>query len=127
MPIREDAKWAWIRDALQKRRYKAKDLARAWGISESSTSRFLSGEELQDLPLSRAVTLSDMIGITVDELAKGMGLKGSVVVPNPTLQNIELPLNTYNMNMLGGGTVRLTFCQDLPAEKVAKITQILAS
>lgn len=127
MPVRESEKWSWIRDALAKRKYRAKDLARAWSISESSTSRFLSGEELQDLPISRAVTLAGMLGITLDELAKGMGLKGAVVIPTPTLQDIELPLNTYNMNMLGGGMVRLTFCQDLPAEKVAKITAILAA
>lgn len=127
MPVRENDKWAWIREALAKRKYKAKDLARAWGISESSTSRFLSGEELQDPPLSRAATLASMLGISIDELAKGMGYKGAVVIPNPSIQDFELPLNTYNMNMLGGGQVRLTFCQDLPAEKVAKITAILAA
>lgn len=127
MPVRDNDKWSWIRDALAKRKFRAKDLARAWGISESSTSRFLSGEELQDLPLSRAVTLANMLGITLDELAKGMGLKGALVVPNPTLQTLEVPPNTYNMNMLGAGMVRLTFCQDLPADKVAKITAVLAS
>lgn len=118
-------KYGWIRQALTNRGYKAVDLARAWGISESSTSRFLSGVESPDPLLSRSVTLAMMLGVTLDELAKGMGFKGKVVVPSvdaaPTL-----PSNTVNMTLLENGFVRLTLCQDIPADKAAAMIKIIS-
>lgn len=121
-----EPRFAWIRDALTKRNFKAKDLARAWGISESSTSRFLSGEEQPDLPLSRAATLAGMLGLSIDELAKGMGFKGKVIVPPVEGAAPNLPANTLNVHLMHNGMVRVTFCQDLPSEKAGKLITLLS-
>lgn len=123
---------SWIRDRLAAKKLKARDLAKTWGISESSTSRFLNGTESQDLYFSRACTLAAVLGIDPTALARGMGLWGKTVIPaasktveQPT-EPSSIPSNTFNMQMLGQGMVRLTFSQDLPHDKAAKITAILA-
>lgn len=118
-------KYAWIRRALTNRGYRALDLARAWGVSESSTSRFLSGVESVDPPLSRAVILSSMLGVSLEELAKGMGYVGKVVIPSVEAP-LNVPTNSINMVMLEGGTVRLTLCQEMPADKAANIIKIIS-
>lgn len=118
-------KYGWIRQALTNRGYRALDLARAWGVSESSTSRFLSGVESVDPPLSRAVILSSMLGVGLDELAKGMGFKGKVVVPSVDVSP-TLPSNSMNLHLLENGNVRLTLCQDMPADKAANIIKLIS-
>jgi uncharacterized protein with GYD domain len=118
-------KYGWIRQALIARGYKAVDLARAWGVSESSTSRFLSGVESADPILSRCVQLAFMLGISVDDLAKGMGFKGKVVIPTVDTAS-PVPSNTMNLHLLENGNVRLTLCQDMPADKAASIIKIVS-
>lgn len=122
------ARNAWIRDGLQKRGYKQRDLARNWQVSEGSITRFISGEENQKLALPKAVVLARMLGITVDELAKGLGLEGKIV--EPVISPGELPgiaPGTLNMNVVGDGRIRVTMCQDLPADVAAQIMTLLAS
>src|SRR5690606_24163522 len=94
------AKNEWIREGLQRRGYRQKDLAVAWSSQQASVSRFIAGEEMQDLPLSKAVQLARMLGITLEELAKGLGV-GSGVPVEPTIEPVErpsMPLGTMNMS-----------------------------
>lgn len=121
-----DGTFAWVRDALRTRGYRAKDLARAWGISESSTSRWFSGEEQPDLPLSRAVTLAFMLDITLDELAKGLGFKGKKITPPEVTPLPQLPVNSMNLQMLDDDHVRITLCQECNATVAMKVIQLLS-
>ena len=114
----------WVRDALKSRGFKAKDLARAWGISESGTSRWFSGEEQPDLPLSRAATLANMLGISVDELAKGLGFAGKQVLPEIHAQSFGIP-NSINFQLLDSGEIRLSLCRDTDPDTAMQVIELL--
>ena len=116
----------WVRDALKSRGYRAKDLARAWGVSESSTSRWFSGEEQPDLPLSRAATLARMLGITLDDFAKGLGLLGKPVRPMVPESLPQLGANVLNVQMLDNGRVRLTFVRETDPDTAIKVLQLFS-
>jgi transcriptional regulator with XRE-family HTH domain len=120
----------WIRDGLAQRNYIAKDLAKAFEISESSISRWLNGQESPDLPLSRAVTLAQMLGITLDEVAKGLGVMGRRVVPPVTAAEgtraTKPPPNTIQLTMIEGGGVRLSLVQDTTPQKAMEVMKVLA-
>lgn len=119
---------AWIKEALSKRGYKQRDLARNWSVAEGSITRFISGEENQNLVLTKALTLSRMLGITVDDLAKGLGLDGKVVEPEvPVADAQSLAPGTLNMEIIGSGKIRITMCQDLPADAAAQVMTLLAA
>lgn len=125
---RIDGKNYWIRDALKKRGYKQRDLARNWSVAEGSVTRFISGEENQNLALTKALTLAKMLGITTDELAKGLGLDGKTVEPPiASLEPTPLPPGTLAMEIIGEGKIRVTMCQDLPANIAAQLMTTLAS
>lgn len=124
----DKGKNAWIRDALQKRGYKQRDLARNWSVAEGSVTRFISGEENQNLALSKALTLAKMLGVTVDELAKGLGMDGKIVEPEVSAAEAPtLSPGTLDMKILGEGKIRLTMCQDLPANVAAQVMTTLAA
>ena len=121
----------WIKDGLAARKFLAKDLAKAWGISESSVSRFLAGHEQPDVPLSRAVTLAQMLGITLDEVAKGLGVMGKraepeIAVTGETGRMAKLPANTIQLTMLSTDQVRLTLSQDTTPAKAMEVMKVLA-
>lgn len=124
MGARKNETNAWVRDALKKHGYSQRDLARAWGIADPSVSRFISGEENTDPPLSRAVTLASMLGITLDELAKGLGLKGRRVEPSIHVDVVP-QFGTFSMTVQEPGIVRVTMCQDVPAETASELVSIL--
>lgn len=115
----------WVRDALKQRGYRAKDLARAWGISESSTSRWFSGEEQPDLPLSRAASLAWMLGIPLDELAKGLGVSGKQVLPEISPQQLTGIPNSINFQLLDDGKIRLTLCRDTDPDTAMAVIKML--
>jgi transcriptional regulator with XRE-family HTH domain len=117
----------WVRDALKQRGYRAKDLARGWGISESSTSRWFSGEEQPDLPLSRAATLARMLGIPIDELAKGLGFSGKQVTPQVSPQQFTGAPHSINFQLLDDGNVRLTLCRDTDPDTAMQIIKMLGA
>lgn len=116
----------WVRDALRLRGYSQKDLARAWATSEPSISRFISGEEQQDPSLSRALSLARMLGISIEELAKGLGVNGKVIEPtvNPTLPGLP-PVGTFSMSMIEPGKVRVVMVQDLPPAVAGQVVTVL--
>jgi transcriptional regulator with XRE-family HTH domain len=119
-------KHSWLKDALQKRGYRQRDLARAWAVAEASVSRFISGEENQNLTLSKAVALSRMLGIALDDLAKALGFEGPVVEPSIPQAANSIPVGTLSMDIVEQGKLRLTLCQDLPASAAAEIIQLLS-
>lgn len=121
------ARNAWVKDGLAKRGYKQRDLARNWKVSEGSITRFISGEENQDLVTSKAVTLARMLGISLDELAKGLGLEGKAVEPAiASAEGVSISPGTLNMEIVGGGKIRVTMSQDLPADVAAQVMTLLA-
>lgn len=123
-----NAKNVWIKEALAKRGYKQRDLARNWSVAEGSVTRFISGEENQNLALTKALTLSKMLGITIDDLAKGLGLDGRIIEPEVSALTAPTSLSPGSMNveMIGGGKIRITMCQDLPADAAAHVMTALA-
>lgn len=122
------AKNEWIREGLTRRGYRQKDLAVAWASQQASVSRFFGGEELQDLPLSKALPLARMLGITMEELAKGLGLSGPVIEPSvESTQAPPLPLGTFNMDSPRPGVVRLEMRKDFSAQAAQDIVRIMAT
>jgi transcriptional regulator with XRE-family HTH domain len=123
-----NARNAWIKAALAKRGYKQRDLARNWSVAEGSVTRFISGEENQNLAMTKAITLSRMLGISLDDLAQGLGLDGKAVEPEiPAQAEASLAPGTFKTEIIGGGRVRVTFCQDLAPEVAAQIMTAIAS
>lgn len=122
-PNNNQPKNKWIKEALAKRGHKQRDLARNWAVAEGSVTRFISGEENQNLALSKAITLSRMLGITIDDLAKGLGLDGKFIEPavEATTSAKSLSPGAMNVEVVGGGKIRVTMCQDLSPEAVAQV------
>jgi|HigsolmetaAR202D_1030399.scaffolds.fasta_scaffold10330_3 Predicted transcription factor, homolog of eukaryotic MBF1 len=123
------AKHEWIREGLQRRGYRQKDLAVAWGAQQASVSRFISGEELQDLQLSKAVTLARMLGISVDELAKGLGI-GTTTAIEPQIESLQapsMPLGTVNISSPRPGVTRLEMRKDFSVQAAQKILEAIAT
>lgn len=120
-------KHEWIRDGLTRRGYRQKDLAIAWSSQQASVSRFLQGEELQDLPLSKAVSLARMLGITVDELAKGLGVNGVIVEPSveETIRS-SVPLGTVNFSTPRAGVARIEMRRDFDVKVAREIIALVA-
>lgn len=119
------AKTEWIKDALVARGYAQRDLAKAWGVSEASVSRFLSGTENQDLPFSRAVDLGQMLDVSMDELALRLGLRRGKVPPPPIVASSAPPIGTTNLAMAEGGRLRVLLHLDLPATLAGELVALL--
>lgn len=116
---------AWVRDALKDRGYTQRDLARAWGVTEASISRFISGEEAVDPPLSRSLALAAMLGIAIDDLAKGLGLAGKAIVPSVRVDAGMPPPGTFRMDMLEPGRVRVIMVQDVTPAIASQLVSVL--
>ena len=124
----EKAKNDWIKDGLQRRGYRQKDLAVAWSSQQSSVSRFLGGEELQDLQLSKAVSLARMLGITVDDLAKGLGLNGVMVEPHVEGMEVPtMPLGSMSMSSPRPGVTRLEMRKDFSIQAAQEIVRVMST
>ncbi len=63
-------KHLWVKVKLIERGKTQRDLAQAWSVSDGAVSRWMAGLERHDLPLSRAVKLAKILGVSLDELAK---------------------------------------------------------
>lgn len=122
------AKNLWVREGLERRGYRQKDLAVAWASQQATVSRFISGEELQDLQLSKALSLARMLGITVEELAKGLGLHGVAVEPTvPGGETPSIPLGTMNMSSPRPGVTRLEMRKDFSVKAAQDIIGIMST
>jgi hypothetical protein len=122
------AKNEWVREGLQRRGYRQKDVAVAWASQQATVSRFITGEELQDLALSKALSLARMLGITVEELAKGLGLSGVAVEPSiPVSEPQSIPLGTMNMSSPRPGVTRLEMRKDFSVKAAQDIIGIMST
>jgi transcriptional regulator with XRE-family HTH domain len=117
---------AWIKDRLAEQGYSQRDLARAWGVSEAGVTRFCQGLENADPALSRVVILAQMLGMTLDEVAKSLGFRGAAEPPPPSLtKGTEGPrLGTVAMTP-HDGRLRLLLHLDLPASVAAEMVSLL--
>lgn len=121
-------KHEWVADGLRKRGYRQADVAVAWSSQQASVSRFLRGEELQDLPLSKSVALAQMLGITVDELAKGLGFRGPAVEPRVEgAEPTSIPLGTINITTPAPGAVRIEMRKDVSFGAGQEILRIVST
>lgn len=117
----------WIREALAKAGRQQKDLAKAWGVSEASVSRWLEGTQNQDLPASRIWILGQMIGESCDTLIRQLGLAGDTArLPPPSTRPAgDVPLGTSEFRVRDG-EARILLHLDLPAAVAAELIQIVA-
>ncbi len=120
-PTRRNDRNSWVREGLKAKGYSQRDLARAWGVAEPSVSRFISGEEGTDPPLSRAVTLSVMLNISLEEIATGLGLRGRKVEPSITQDAGLPPVGTFKMDLVEPGKVRVVIVQEVSPDVAAKL------
>lgn len=104
----------WIKMHLEARGYSQRDLARAWGISEGSISRFLQGVENTDLQLSRSAALAKMLDISIDELANALGLGDKVTVPPAVPPSGAPQLGTVTFTDLEDGKCQVLVYLVLP-------------
>ena len=66
---------AWVRTALKARGRTLSDLAQAWDVSPPTITKWLDGSvSMAALTLGRAVSLADMLGIDLTDLARRLGL-----------------------------------------------------
>lgn len=77
----------WLKEALQSKGFKQQDVAKQWGVSEGAVSRWISGQDRQDLPASRLKVVADMLGTTMDALFASIGPKGTGTPPPPPALN----------------------------------------
>jgi plasmid maintenance system antidote protein VapI len=122
---RKNDRNAWVREGLKAKGYSQRDLARAWGVAEPSVSRFVSGEEGADPPLSRAVTLAVMLGITLEDVARGLGLRGRRVEPTISQEAGIPPLGTFKMDVMEPGRVRIVIVQDVTPDIASDVMSVL--
>lgn len=118
----------WVAETLAAKGYKQRDLAMAWSVSEGAISRWMSGQERQDLPLSRARSLSRMLGIDLDELADKLGFGGDTSFPQPMIVPPAppmIPVGTMLPVPTGGGRVRVLLHLDLSAEVAGRLLQLI--
>jgi hypothetical protein len=123
-----DVKHEWVKEGLSRRGYRQKDVAVAWGSQQASVSRFLGGEEMQDLTLSKAVPLAQMLGISVDELAKGLGFRGPPVEPTVDYTvSTSAPLGTLNISTPAPGISRIELRKDLSVGAAQELLRIVSN
>jgi len=63
---------SWLKDVLGDQDYMQKDVAKAWGCTDAVVSRFLK-TGAPELTWDRALSLSRMLGIPLDELRLRLG------------------------------------------------------
>lgn len=123
---RKNDRNGWVREGLKAKGYTQRDLARAWGVAEPSVSRFISGEEGADPPLSRAVTLAVMLGVSLEDVARGLGLRGRRVEPT-ILQDAGIPpVGTCKLDVLDEGRVRVVLVQDVGPDVASDLISVVS-
>jgi DNA-binding XRE family transcriptional regulator len=120
----------WIKDALALRGYSQRDLAKWWGINETSVSRFIAGTEDEDPRVSKAAKLAEMLGMGLDELAKRLGLMSAGKAPPPAIKpamSSDAPrVGTIQMAPSPDGPeLRVLIHLDLPARVAAEMVGLL--
>lgn len=117
--------YGWIKDALAAQGLTQRDLAKRWKKAEASVTRFLAGTENQNPKFSEMVDLAEMLGMSLDELARRMGFRavGRAGLP-PLPQGAAPRLGTISMVPSEGG-LRVLLHLDLPATVAAQVVALL--
>lgn len=117
----------WIRTQLANRGYTLFDLAKAWDRSRPAVSRFLTGEENADPSFSKAIALSQMLQIPLDELGARLGLKGDAP-PLPTIvpNGRDLPpVGSFVVQPRANGRRSVVIHLEVPAEVASQLERVL--
>lgn len=118
----------WIRDGLDQRGFTSADLSRAWKVPPGSVTRFLQGQESQNPDLKKSLTLAKLLGITVEELAHGLGVFGQPVEPSiPRGDTTGVALGTMQTDFPRPGAVRLLLHRDITPRAFSLITEAIAN
>lgn len=74
---------AWIRPEMERVGVTQRDIARAWGVSESGVSRWLDGLQRGDPPFGRVVILARLLRLPLVEVARRLGHEVPDKLPPP--------------------------------------------
>lgn len=88
----------WARDLLARAGVSQRDLARAWGMSEANTSRWLDGKLSRDLSVGRAAAFCRLTKTSLEEMAWRMGHATSAGEPGEPSPIGAPPLGTVRIN-----------------------------
>jgi hypothetical protein len=118
---------AWIRQLLEARGYKARDLAKTWGTSEAAISRFINALDSGDISFSRAYSLSRMLGLDLEQLAQRMGHAGGAVIVPPAPPSFEAPPLPTCQIQPHEGRVRVLIHMDLSPEAAGDLLKVMTT
>ena len=121
--------YEWVKDELKDAGRNQRELAQAWGVSEGAVSRWMAGTERKDLPLSRFVILANMLGMSLDDLARRLGALGkqaqNVATTAVTARSKEIPLTSQMTMDLSSGKARVLLHLDLPLDVATQVMTII--
>lgn len=117
----------WVREALQRAGRQQKDLAKAWGVSEASVSRWMEGTQNQDLPTSRLWILAQMIGQPCEDVIRRLGLAGEAARLPPALPvaTSEVPIGTRQFELQDDGEAHVMIHMKLALPIAVQLLQLL--
>lgn len=114
----------WIKQKLKDAGKSQRDLAAAWGVTEGALSSFLTKEG--DLTMKQAVSLADLLDMTLTEIAANLGLVAPPSFPevSPTKRRLlsidhdeepepdypdlpDLPIGRWSADSLPNGAIHL--------------------
>lgn len=117
----------WIVDRLKECGRLQRDLAAAWGIAEGGVSRWLNSDEQDDLPLSRAAKLADLLHISLTDLVIRLGF---ATAPPPVAAAAEaaakLPVGTLVYSEGPGDTTLFAVHARIPPGTRDQLTTIIS-
>ncbi len=82
---------------------------------------------MQDPPLSKVLSLSRMLGISVEDVARGLGLAGVVVEPTIEGTLPKVPLGTMSMSSPKPGVTRIEMRKDFSLGAAQEIVRVMAT
>lgn len=117
----------WVREALQRAGRQQKDLAKAWGVSEASVSRWMEGTQNQDLPTSRLWILAQMIGQPCEDVIRRLGLAGEAarLPPSTAVMVNEVPMGTRKFDVQDNGEAHVMIHMKLALPVAVQLLELL--
>lgn len=96
------ANFEWIRRKLQAKGYTQVQLAKAWDADAGFVSRFFSEARSDLITLQRAITLTRMIDMSLEDFAKALGLYGGSVLAPASPPNALPEQGTFSVTPING-------------------------
>jgi hypothetical protein len=117
----------WARDLLTRSGRSQRELAQAWGCSDSSTSRWLDGQLERGLTFAEAATFCRLTGVPIEELAARLGLVTASTRPVRLAPINDPPLPTIRITPAAGKSGRWLFLAhiEVGTDALAGITNAL--